>query len=171
MGPAKAFTGYPGPTIASFTELKPRIEPDCGITFVIGGNLNPFGHALFRMGRRTGYTHVDELCAFPKFIPWYSFGTYLRGNHKRILRELTIALPHPLCALRKTLELNYKRWPWLGIPHNCVAYGHNPSRAFDDRAARCGYARTGLAVEEQAGVGLKRPSRSVRCAGRCPVLV
>jgi hypothetical protein len=122
MGKAKAFTGYTGPQIASFTELKPRIEPDCGITFVIGGNPNPFGHSLFRMGRRTGYVHVDELCDYPKFIPWFSFGTYLRENHKRILRELTIALPHPISALRKILELNYKKWPWFVIPHNCVAY-------------------------------------------------
>jgi hypothetical protein len=102
--------------------LKPRIEHDCGITFVIGGNLNPFGHALFRMGRRTGYTHVDELCAYPKFIPWFSFDTYLRDNGKRILRELTIFLPHPSAALRKLRQLNGKKWPWLAIPHNCVTY-------------------------------------------------
>ena len=88
MGKHKSFTGYPAPQMASFTEVKLRIEVDCGITFVIGGNLNPFGHALFRLGGRTGYLHVDEVCAYPKFIPWFSLGTYLRDNHKRLRTDL-----------------------------------------------------------------------------------
>jgi hypothetical protein len=109
----------------------PRIEPDCGITFVVGFNpnpfghafnLNPFGHALFRMGHRFGFLHVDEPHAYPKFIAANELRHYLRDEGKHITHEQTIRLPNPNGALAAIRRLGRKKWWWLVIPHNCVSF-------------------------------------------------
>jgi hypothetical protein len=93
-----------------------------GVTFVQGGNLNPFGHALFRLGRNIGYVHVDEPLGYPKAIPASEFSRYLHENGKFILREYDLKIPFRQNALKKLEELWPKKWIWLAIPHNCVNF-------------------------------------------------
>ena len=95
---------------------------DCGITFVVGGNLNVFGHALFRFGTDVGYIHVDEIHEYPKLIPSSKFQHYLFDNGKHTLHTEEVVIPNPERSLLKIEELRKEKWWWFGIPHNCVAF-------------------------------------------------
>jgi hypothetical protein len=115
---------YHGDILKNLTDKKPfdfRFT-NPGITFVQGGNLNPFGHALWRFGDDLGYIHVDEPLDYPKVIPAARFHEYLSDNGKFVLRTVDLKLPFANQSLLKIEELRVKQWIWGAIPHNCVTF-------------------------------------------------
>jgi hypothetical protein len=106
------------------TQISPFVHrfSDPGVTLVIGGNPNIFGHALFRFGTDIGYVHVDTFYDYPKMLPAFAFPRYLRENDKRVMRQYNVDIPRPADALRRIAALQTEKWTWLVIPHNCVAF-------------------------------------------------
>jgi hypothetical protein len=95
---------------------------DPGVTFVVGGNANIFGHAMFRLGPEIGFIHVDQIYAYPKILPASSLPRYLREHGKKVFRQESIRLPYPAKALAHIEKIRCEKWHWFGIPHNCVAF-------------------------------------------------
>jgi hypothetical protein len=140
-GSDMAFNGYKGPWLESLRSLPDgpaqqdrrawdlRIEGDCGVTIVTGSFPNLFGHALFRLGRRVGYMHVDQLYDYPSYIPYYDFDFYLKSNGKSLIYHDPIRIPNAPGALTRLQQLRMSKWVWLVVPHNCVRFCEQIIRA------------------------------------------
>ena len=93
------------------------------VAYVVGGNINVFGHVLFCFGENVGYIHVDDPYGYPKLIAARDFSRYLDENGKHVFyRHMLTDLSKENEAVKEAERLRAIKWLWLGVPHNCVAF-------------------------------------------------
>src|SRR5262249_62299574 len=87
-----------------------------------GSGRNVFGHAILCVDQM-GYLHVDHPYGYPKVLLNHEeFARYLREEGKEEWIREKVEVPNPAGARARALELLGKRWAWLIVPHNCVAF-------------------------------------------------
>jgi hypothetical protein len=90
------------------------------LVIVSGSGPNPCGHAIANAGNF--YFHVDGVRGYPWYFGQTGYQRYLRENGKRELRRRRVQLTNPDGAQNKLDELMSKKWTWLVLPNNCVAF-------------------------------------------------
>jgi hypothetical protein len=103
---------------------------NCYVVVVTGSFLNPCGHMLLNAGGCTGwYFHVAELRGFPRFMGAEGYRRFLRENGKRELSRVHVPLPDPGAAMARLEKLLENKWSWFVLPHNCVDFVEEVTRA------------------------------------------
>jgi hypothetical protein len=110
------------------------INIDCSSVAVVavsGDGPNICGHLLIKTGGSGGskYFHVSDLRGYPRYMSESGYRQYLRQAGKTELRRIHLSLPDPQGAFLYLEGLMAKKWTWLLVPNNCVAFVEEVIRA------------------------------------------
>lgn len=99
------------------------------IVAVSGSGPNVCGHLLLRVDSGGGYyfhaatgDQWGGMKGYPRYMTETGFQKYLKDNGKTVLRQIPLTLPNPNGAFLYLEDLMSKRWTWVVLPNNCVAF-------------------------------------------------
>lgn len=82
-----------------------------------------FGHLLLFVDSGRGYyLQVAGAYGYPRYMNAGGYQKSLRESGKKEFRRLRVDVPDSNGANRYAEELLSKKWKWLMVPNNCVAF-------------------------------------------------
>ena len=102
------------------------IDIDFTETYVVavsGSGPNVCGHLLLYAQKCGYYFHVaGEVHGYPHYMTEAGYQRYMKEEGKTELRRRRVALPNPGDAVTYLENLLSRKWTWLVLPNNCVAF-------------------------------------------------
>lgn len=103
---------------------KINFSKDLSILYVTGGDINPVGHAILKLGNN-GYIHINTLCSYPQYIKDdRHFAAYMRAQGGRVFNVQALMISNPQEARKVLQQFAQNIWLWEMTHNNCLTFVH-----------------------------------------------